>query len=434
MILTKTIHLNVTQEAASTLWYISRGCNRVYNAMVEDRQMARKEERKVGYFSQKKLLPALKSNDLRLKDPCSQTLQEVAKVLDSNYKSFFEKFRNGDTAARPPGFRSGNNFFTQHYPQRYNSFKITNTELKIAFGKSKKDWLSFEIPDGDYSQIKTVKIGFDDMSKRFCAWMTVEVEEAPPKKDGYLVYFDPGCKMTLTGITSGGKLVEYDINPLRKINMDSYKLLDKLISRRDLKVKGSNAWRRLNKRVKAMWRKIATRTKTYLHSLANQILLKHTNAKGFMVGDWKKQETLADTGITFVNRRINRAVQNNNPVRKLIEMLSYKAQLRNGQSVGEFDERGTTRTCVACDHVHEKGIDPSIRVFRCESCGFSYQRDHHSCLNFLKRFESAAWRGLRENLPVRSIRTTLTPSSCKPQRTDILFSQSISTTGCTVSI
>lgn len=425
MILTRTVYLDVARETASTLWYISRCCTRTWNAMIEDRQAAFAASRITGYLTQKALLPGMKTKDERLKDPSSQVMQEVVKEVDGGYKSFRAKRKNGDIDARPPGFRSSRNFFTHHYPQRGNSFEIENNQLLLAFGHKRGGRLVLDLPEGKYEKVKTVKVGFDDMAGKFVAWMTEEVEDAAPKTDGYWIYFDPGCKTTLTGVTSGGKLVEYDINPLRKMNMSTYRLLDKLMSRRDKKVKFSAVWRRLNKRVKSLWRKIAGRTKTYLHSLANQILTFHPNAIGFKIGDWKKQQTLADTGNNFVNRAINRAVQNNNPVRKLVEMLSYKAKLRTGQCVDEFDESGSTRTCVACDFVHKDGIDPEKRIFVCDDCGFTYPRDFHSCLNFLKQFEPAVWHGLREqlpqSLPIRSRSTTLAPFSLKPQRSETCF-------------
>ena len=137
--------------------------------------------------------------------------------------------------------------------------------------------------------------------------------------------------------------------------------------------------------------------------------------KLFRVGDWDKRETLADTGIPFVNKRINRAVQNNNPLGKLIEILTYKAKML-GQEVNKFDERGTSRTCSKCDYVHKNGYSPAKRTFVCESCGFTYARDHHSCLNFIKKFESALWLRLVGLLPTRSLRVELAPFSFKPQR------------------
>ena len=58
------------------------------------------------------------------------------------------------------------------------------------------------------------------------------------------------------------------------MNLSTYKLIDELRSKLDqMKSKTSKAARRLRKLIKKMFRKIGTRTKTYLHTLANQILL-----------------------------------------------------------------------------------------------------------------------------------------------------------------
>jgi transposase len=132
------------------------------------------------------------------------------------------------------------------------------------------------------------------------------------------------------------------------------------------------------------------------------------------MGNWDKRKTLAATGMKFVNKTINRAVQNNNPLGKLIEILSYKAKMR-GQMVEKFDERGTTRTCSKCDFVHVNGVSPGTRTFVCENCNYTFQRDHHSCLNFIKRFEPALWLRLPDLLSGSSSRLELAPFSFKPQ-------------------
>jgi putative transposase len=98
-----------------------------------------------------------------------------------------------------------------------------------------------------------------------------------------------------------------------------------------------NAFRRLTKRINALFSKIKNRSQSYLCSLAQQILKEHSDVKAFKIGDWDKRKTLADTAINFVNRSINRAVQNNNPLMILINILSYKARLR-GQEVSKVDE------------------------------------------------------------------------------------------------
>jgi len=404
--LTRKLPLDPDPKTASTLWYISRRCNQIWNLMVEERQAAFREGKRVDYYSQKKRLPKLKRDDERLKDPASQVLQEVVKSVDSAYRSFYALRKQGDKTVNPPSFRSGRRFFTQTYPQVDKSFRIEGDQLYLAFGKSPKDWLTLTLPQPVAEPVTEVKIVYDDLRRRFDACLTVVVETPPLKTEGYTLYFDPGVKMALTGITSDGRLFEYDQGPLRTVNLSTLKRIDQVTRERDRKRKGSYRWRRLNARIKKLWRKYHTRTRLYLHNLANRILQDHPQAKAFLVGDWRKKETTAETPY--------RAVQNLTPVGRLVELLNYKSRLR-GVRTDRFDERGSTRVCVCCDHVHKDGIDPKVRAFVCEACGFAYPRDWHACLNFLKRFEPAQWRRLAGNLPARSARVTLAPFSLKPQ-------------------
>lgn len=416
MILTEKQYLDVTSQTASTLWFTSRNATRTWNNLVEHRATARLNQAPCGYAAQKKLLPLWKKADPRLKEPSSQQLQEVVKEFHGALKSFFEKRKNGDIVCQPPSFRSSRQFYAQHFPQRVNSFDIIGNELRLAFGRSRKDWLVLPLREGDYANVKTVRLCFDPLKQQFYVCLHRDLKDAPAKTDGLTLYFDPGCKTTLTGIGSDGKLYEYDIRPLRQLNMSTYKLIDQLTSRRDRLVKHSLRWRRLNKRIGKLWRKTKDRTKAYLHTLANRIFASHPTLKAIEVGDWDKQETLADTGYKFVNERINRAVQNNNPVKTLVNILRYKGQHRHGVSVNEFDERGTTRTCSQCTHVIAEGVPPSVRLFKCPECGFSYPRDWQSGLNFLRQYEPAVWNGLRGNLPTSSVRKVLAPFSLKAQR------------------
>jgi len=370
---------------------------------------------KTNKVKQKKALPEIKKIFPEFKVPASQVLQEVVFDLDRSYQMFFTKRKKGDTSVRPPKYKSRKYFYTQTYPQPDNSFKIEDGKLKLAYGKSVKDWIFIDAPHIKVEKPKTVKIKYDELGKKWYALFSYEVKEADALSFGHKIYFDPGCKTALTGIKTTGEFVEYSFSPLRKVNMSTYKLIDTLKSKRDkIKNRNSKSWRRLNRRIQILFRKIVTRTKMYLHTLANKILAEHEDVSHFMVGDWEKRKTLADTKNKIVNKSINRAVQNNNPLGILFDILKYKAK-RLGQVAKKFDERGTTRTCSSCGYVHKEGIDPSVRVFKCEKCGFRFPRDLQSTLNFVKRYESALWQGLSGNLPDSSRKLELAPFSCKPQ-------------------
>ena len=140
------------------------------------------------------------------------------------------------------------------------------------------------------------------------------------RKPVHLLYFEPGCKTALTGIKTDGTIHEYDINPLRQLNLNHYILIDHLKSRRDKKKRESNQWCRLNLKIRNICARIDGQTKHYLHRSANQILADHPDVIGFYVGDWDRSQTLADTGYKFIDKRINRQVQNNNPIMTLIRI------------------------------------------------------------------------------------------------------------------
>ena len=325
------------------------------------------------------------------------------------------KNRQGDAKAKSPRLKNPARFFTQEYSQKDHSFKFEKnangkTFLKLAYGFKPADWLSIEVEPCNYDSVKTVTICFKD--KKWYACFTFLVELPRVKDLSHRIYFDPGCLVSLTGIKTTGEYFEYTIRPLYEINRDTYKLIDQLKAKRATKKRGSYHYRRLNEQISSLYSKIKTRTKAYLHTLVNQILNDHLDAH-FKIGNWKKMDTLANTGNKNVDRKINRAVQNNNPLQMLIDFLAYKALLK-GQAVEKIDERGTTRTCSACGYIAPKGINPSVRTFICQRCSFTYPRDLQSCLNFIKKFESALWPCLSGKLPDRSMKMDLHPFSFKP--------------------
>jgi putative transposase len=447
---TDNIILVPGKVAMEKLWQSSYVCKDVWNILNDEKQRNR-----LNYFDLKKILPELKKDCPRLKTPSSQVLQEVVKSLCGAWGMYFTKKRQGDKEVRIPRFKSYKYFFTQKYPQSGTSFEISGTTLRLAFGKSRADWIEIDLPSEyspDAESVKTATISYDKVSKQWCASLVRELPEPDAiavtaeldsqsallspeffcplpaaynpytRKPVHFIYFDPGCKTTLTGIKTDGTVYEYDINPLRQLNLKHYQLIDGLKSRRDKtngkclgKKRGSRQWRRLNRKIRNIYARIEGQTKHYLHRIANAILSDHPDVIGFYIGDWDKRQTLADTGITFVDKRINRQVQINNPVRTLVEYLSYKAA-RQCKQVEKFGERGTTRTCSCCGYVFKDGLEPSVRTFTCPDCGFTAPRDINSVLNDLYIYRYAVWHSLRALVCLSITRQILNPTSGKNQR------------------
>jgi putative transposase len=407
--LTDHIKVNPSKDAVDKLWNVSYICKDIWNILNDEKQ-----RNQSGYYRLKKLLPELKQGCDRLSMPSSQVLQEVVKALNASWKMYFTKQKNGDKEVMPPRFKSYKYFFTQKYPQKGISFEVVNNTLRLAYGKCKNDWIEIKLPNREYAldSVKTATVSYNASKHVWYVDLAREVKLPPLKTKGHVLYFDPGCKTTLSGIKTDYTVWEYDINPLREMNMNHYMLIDCLKSKRDKKKRSSRQYRRLNAKIRRIYGKISTQSKHYLHSLANRILDDHPDAKAFMIGNWDKRENLSNTGYKFVDKRINRQVQNNNPLQKLIECLRYKAVIR-GQQVEKFNETGTTETCSRCDYVLSNSLNPSVRVFSCPECGFAVQRDINSVLNVLKIHQYALWQGLRAIVNLSIARTLLNASSGK---------------------
>ena len=368
-------------------WGASDCSNLIWNKGIQEHR----DDPYISGYELEALIPELKQEFIELNIPCSQVLQKANKKLSEAYSSYDALLKKGDENAKPPGFRSRSRFFTLEYPQRNTSFRIEGRVLKLSHGIKRGETIDIILPDGNYDDIKTVKICF-----KFGKWyacLTYDYPEPPLNSKGHNIYFDTGSKTALTGIKSTGEFVEYDLKPLRDMNKSTLEKIDDLQSRKSRLQRGSKQYRRVYAQIQNLYGKLDTRTNLYLHTMSKMILKDHPDVKAFYFGDWDKRKTLADTGSVAADHAINRAVQNNLPLRKFISFIKYKGQKR-GQLVDDMNEKGSTGTCIMCGHYTRH--DPSKRMFECEKCHFSYSRDHHSCLNFVKKREPALWQRLLE--------------------------------------
>ena len=101
------VRIQPSKAAIATLWQASYICKDVCNILNDEKQ-----RNSLGYYDFKKMLPELKKDCPRLKDPCSQTLQEVVKSLTGAWRMYSTKKKQGNAEVRPPRFKSYKYFFT----------------------------------------------------------------------------------------------------------------------------------------------------------------------------------------------------------------------------------------------------------------------------------------------------------------------------------
>ena len=422
MNLAKKIKIDIPSNVLDSLWFVSDLCTDLWNGSLEQKTYRRDKNRHL--YEQKRDIPYIKELVPEYKIPSSQIIQNVIISLHEGFDSFFAKRAKGDFLANPPKFKSKKYFYTQKYSQYGTSFVVENNILKLAYGKSKKDWLEIPLPKEVelLNNFKTATIKKEKNKDKYYVSFSYIYDEKPYIPNDKTVYFDPGSITALTGINQNGKIFEYSISDLRKKNMETYLYIDKLKSKLKKKTKNSSRYNHINKKIDRGFKKINTRTKMTLSSVANRIIADNKSANQFKIGKWTTPQTISKTENKIKDKRINRAMQNNNPLSKLINILSYKAKMI-GKEVSKFDERGTTKTCAMCGKKHKKGIDPSKRTFKCENkkCQFEYPRDGHSCLNFVRIYEPALWQSLVGNLPTRTKKVQFNVFSCKTQSNVVHF-------------
>jgi len=378
--LTTKIKLFPTTEQKEMLWQTSDSARRLYNLALEQRKTIHNQQKNsIARLEQQKELPYLRKK--HFPELHSQTAQGVLFDLDEAYKSYFSHLKTDKTTGLPR-FRGHKYFYTLTYPQA--SFHLEDNAIILH---NPKNWLNIKFAEGyrDISRVKKIKQAeICHYEGSYYACITCEVLPEKQVTTGKEIAFDPGSKVLLTGY-DGEKIIEISSRPLKKTAKHYDKAMDRIKSKLDRSKHGSKRHRRLMAAKKRTLRKRARRMKQINHCISKK--LTEIGYDAYYVGDWSKKEILADTGISAVDKTINRVVQNRLPVAKLIDYLRYKAELKSRQ-VEKVNEARSTNTCSNCGHVGRK-LHPSIRTFKCNKCGHKINRDENAAINLYRWYAAS---------------------------------------------
>ncbi len=85
---------------------------------------------------------------------------------------------------------------------------------------------------------------------------------------------------------------------------------------------------------------------------------------------------------------MKRAMNNRSLIGRFKNILRWIA-IKSGKTYQEFPEKGTTRTCHACECVVDGGMDPAIQIWICQSCSLEHIRDENAACNGLRKVLTA---------------------------------------------
>jgi len=386
----------------------SKICNWLYNHLVELGnshklqfiQTGDSEHAKTVYtkYGLRDLIPDLKKEHLFLKTIHSSPLKNAALRLTDAIQAH-QKTKKGKRKGQAgwPHFRSwSKRWFSLQYDEPKKGFKVTKESLKLSFGvdeNKKRLSATFRIKEAHLlkgQQIRSLRIVKQE--GLYYAVFTVEVAVPEKKPLKTCIALDPNHKNMVYGVDTNGRAIEVAAPHWLKAHDTRGDELKSRRDRCDKKAKKitiltktgeptgkeyylpSREWQRRNRAVERHLHTSREQKKTYMYTLAHNLCRDYDYIG---MGDY----TPKGDGITVAMRR---AMNNRSLIGQFKEVLSWTAT-KSGKTFVEYDEKGTTRTCCACEHVLSEGLCPSIRQWQCPECKTDHHRDENSARNGLKK-------------------------------------------------
>jgi putative transposase len=334
-----------------------RLCRNLYNCALEQRIDAYRKQRKtLSGYTQMAELPNIKETFPEYRIVGSQVLQQCLERLDSAYKAFFRRIKQGGEKAGFPRFK-GNN--------RYDSFTLKNTGWKL---------------DGKYFSIRNVGRFKLKLSREIQGDIKTATIRRTPTNKWYVCFSCDGLPKRLlpqsdkvVGLDVGIKsfLVDSEGNPpignpkflkhsLREMRVKQHKL-----SRAK---KGSNRRKEVKLQVAKVHEKITNQRSDFQHKLANEYI----NNYGVIVFEKLQIKNMVK------NRKLAKDI-NDCAWGQFFGYLDYKAEYA-GRIIFKDNPRNTSKTCHVCGIIN-KNLLLRDREWVCQVCGTVHDRDFNAAVN-----------------------------------------------------
>jgi len=327
-------------------------CRKLYNACLEQRQIAWSQRRQVSKFDQMKELPGLKVGLPKYKEIGSQVLQDVIDRLDKSFQKFF-------AGGGYPKFQGRYRYNSITYKQA--GWKLANDRLVLAkCGALKVRW-SREI-EGD---IKTVTIKRSKVGEWYVCFSCDNVPAPMYPSTTAEVGIDLG--IAALAITSDGEKFEnarYLKGKLRQLRR-----LQRHMARQ--KNKRSNRRRKTVRQIQRLHEKVANQRRDAQHKASTSLVRRYAKiahediSPQFMIHNRRLSRAAADVGWS-----------------QFLTFLQSKAAAA-GRLVVAVNPAHTSQMCSGCGVIVPKKL--SDRWHDCPDCGTSLDRDHNAAINILRR-------------------------------------------------
>lgn len=333
----------------------------VYNWALADRKAMFEAGGKPNIYEQKKRFNSLKYEQFPwlVKYPYV-IVQEAFDDLDTAYQNFFRRVKSGAEKAGFPKFKSRHTS-SMSFRVRGN-VTVKDDSIKLP----KIGWI--RLAEKGYIPTQGYKLLFATISEKAGDWfVSVQVEQevvdVHPTTDK-VIGVDMGIKAL--AVCSDGKTFD---NP-KALGKEEKKLarLQRELSRR---VKGSKNRLKTKAKIAKLHQKITNTRRHTLHNISRHVtantmpktvVIEDLNVKG-MTANHKLAKAIADASMSEMRRQID-----------------YKATWNNIEVKIADRWYPSSKTCSNCGNVKDV-LSLSERVYACDCCGFSIDRDLNAALN-----------------------------------------------------
>ncbi|WP_176061650.1 IS200/IS605 family element RNA-guided endonuclease TnpB [Burkholderia multivorans] len=334
------------------------GCARfAYNYMLRLRTDAwmRRQER-IGYHETSAALTALKKQPeyAWLNEVSSVPVQQALRHLQTAFNNFFAK------RARYPQFKRKDGPQAAEYTT--SAFKLDGRSLKLAkMSEPLAVRWSRQIPKA--AKVTTVTVSKDSAGRYFVSLLCDDVVAKKPAVDGKI-----GVDLGLThfAILSTGEKVAAP-NTFRRYE----KKLAKLQRRLAKKTKGAKRREKAKLKVARLHAKIADARRDFLHKLSTRLI--------------NENQVIAIESLSVSNMQKNRCLSksiSDASWSEFVRQLEYKARWYGRELIGIDRWYPSSKRCSDCGYTMPK-MPLSVREWVCPECGSIHDRDINAARNVL---------------------------------------------------
>ncbi len=327
----------------------------------------------------------------------SQSAQEVLKILNSAWQSFYTSKKSGHIEnPRPPRYKQG------HFNIKFlnNGFQILpGNKVRLSLPKQLKQhlqeehslelkYLFVDVPKHlQLQEVKTVELKLLANGKYELFFVT-EIEDTEPQpQNGNFMACDIGIFNFLTCYLYNGLSVILSGRQLLSVN----RYYDKTISYYQSIAwgqQGSQSKRfKATKQIALLYHKRRLQVKHILHCMSRELvnLAQDNNVDTIVIGELAGIRKEANLG-RKTNQKFHRL-----PYEIVINQIKYKAKLAGINVVDNITEEYTSQSCAFCkDKPSAENAVKSNRKHRglylCRDCGTALNADVNGAINISKKY------------------------------------------------